>query len=151
MAKRSTIQDIIERKERSSYVKSALWKVQDLARTWEIGKKENYLSDFIIIRLITVIEVYVRDNVKEIIDSGPEYFDKAGSLLRDIKIDFIVAKGLYGQRVTLGDIVGHAIPVNNLEQIISIYEKLLTGTDIPFQASTSAGSRIVIYWNERRS
>ena len=47
--------------------------------------------------------------------------------MRDIKIDFIVAKGLYGQRVTWGDIVGHAIPVNNLEQIISMYEKLLPG------------------------
>jgi uncharacterized protein YecT (DUF1311 family) len=58
---------------------------------------------------------------------GPEYFDRSEIILKETKFDFLVAKSLYGQRVTMGDIVAHSISVSSLEQIVSAYEKLLPG------------------------
>jgi len=44
MAKRSTIQEIIESKERSGYGGAALWKIGELARRWKGEDKEEYFS-----------------------------------------------------------------------------------------------------------
>ncbi len=55
------------------------------------------------------------------------YIDRVEPLLKNAKFDFLIAKQLHGQRVTMGDIVAHSVTVSNLEHIISIYETLLPG------------------------
>lgn len=127
MAKRTNIDEILERKARQGPGGSAQWKILELTGTWSRVVAIRDVYNFIPMRLATIIEVYIRESVKEIVDTSPEYLDRAEALLRDVRFDFLTAKTLHGQRVTMGDIVAHSVSVNSLENIISIYEKLLPG------------------------
>jgi uncharacterized protein YecT (DUF1311 family) len=130
MAKRTTIDQILEWKERrgrSSFGGELLYKVDYLALTWEQIDSDRGVADFIPIRLATIIEVYVRETVREVVDTSQIYLDRAEPLLKNAKLDFLVAKHLHGQRITMGDIVAHSLSVTDLEHVISIYETLLPG------------------------
>jgi uncharacterized protein YecT (DUF1311 family) len=130
MAKQPTIDKILEWKERrgrSRFGGELLWKVEDLARTWEKISADVEVADFIPVRLCTIIEVYVRETVREVVDSSATYLDRAEPLLKNAKFDFLIAKQLHGQRVTMGDIVANSVSVSDLEHIINIYETLLPG------------------------
>ena len=130
MPKQPTIAKILEWKERrgrSRFSGELLSKVDDLAHTWEEVAADERLADFIPVRLCTIIEVYVRETVREVVNSSPTYLDRAEPLLKNAKFDFLIAKQLHGQRVTMGDIVAHSVSVSDLEHIISIYETLLPG------------------------
>jgi uncharacterized protein YecT (DUF1311 family) len=130
MAKQPTIDQILEWKERrgrSRYGGELLWKVEDLARTWEKISADVEMADFIPVRLCTIIEVYVRETVREVVDSSATYLDRAEPLFKNAKFDFLIAKQLHGQRVTMGDIVAHSVSVSDLEHIFSVYETLFPG------------------------
>src|SRR5271157_2506975 len=125
MAKRTTIDQILEWKERrgrSSFSGELLYKVDDLALTWEQIDSDREVADFIPIRLATIIEVYVRETVREVVDTSQIYLDRAEPLLKNAKLDFLVAKHLHGQRITMGDVVAHSLSVTDLEHVISIHE-----------------------------
>lgn len=130
MAKSTTINQILDwkkRRGRSRYGGDLLLEVDDLACTWEHIKEKERIVDFIPIRLCTIIEVYVRETIREVVDASQAHLDRAEPLLKNVKLDFLVAKHLHGQRVTMGDIVAHTVSVNDLEQIIYLYETLLPG------------------------
>ena len=130
MAKRTTIDQILEWKERrgrSSFGGELLYKVDALARTWEQIDSDMGVADFIPIRLATIIEVYVRETVREVVNSSHVYLDRAEPFLKNAKLDFLLAKHLHGRRVTMGDIVAHSISVTDLDHVISTYETLLPG------------------------
>jgi uncharacterized protein YecT (DUF1311 family) len=127
MTKRSTIEQIIEwkqRRGRSTFGAQLLWKVDDLFRVWSEEGKKGGFADFIPIRLATIMEVYVRETVRELIDSNSKYMDRSEPLTKNIKLDFPLLKSLQGKRVSLGDIVAHSLPVSSLTHILSIYETL---------------------------
>jgi uncharacterized protein YecT (DUF1311 family) len=128
MAKRSTIEQIIEWKERrgrSTIGAALLWKVDDLFRVWNQEGQTERFADFVPIRLSTIMEVYVRETVRQLIDSDPKYMDRSEPLTKNIKLDFILLKNLQGRRVSLGDIIAHSLPISSLAHILSIYETLL--------------------------
>lgn len=130
MAKHTTIDQILEwkqRRGRSSYGGDLLYQVDELARKWEQINANEEFADFIPVRLCTIIEVYVRETVREVVDASPSFLDRAEPLLKNAKLDFLIAKHLHGQRVTMGDIIAHAVSVNDLEQIIFIYETIMPG------------------------
>ncbi|NUJ79930.1 DUF1311 domain-containing protein [Methylocystis sp. FS] len=130
MAKQPTTEKILEwkaRRGRSSFSGEILSKVEELARAWEKIDPDEGFADFVPVRLCTIIEVYVRETVREVVDSSPTYLDRAEPLLKNAKFDFLLAKQLHGRRVTMGDIVAHSISVSDLEHIISGYETLLPG------------------------
>lgn len=130
MAKQPTIDKILEwkaRRGRSSFSGELLSKVDELAHAWEKIDPDEGFADFVPVRLCTIVEVYVRETVREVVDSSPTYLDRAEPLLKNAKFDFLIAKQLHGRRVTMGDIVAHSISASDLEHIISIYETLLPG------------------------
>jgi hypothetical protein len=83
------------------------------------------MADFVPIRLATIMEVYVRETVRKLIDSDPKYMDRSEPLTKNIKLDFILLKSLQGRRVSLGDIIAHSLPISSLAHILSIYGTLL--------------------------
>lgn len=131
MVKRTSVEQILKWKERrgpSAYGDDILWRIDELARTWEQIGKESGLSDFIPIRLATFVEVFVRETVREIVDTSQVYLDRAEALLKEpSKVDFSAAKHLLGRTITMGDIAAHSISVNDIKQVISVYETLLPG------------------------
>lgn len=81
---------------------------------------------FIVIRLVTALEVFTRDWLKEIIDAGEPYIGRAADLVKgSLKIDFAVAQALVGKQVTFGDLVAHGIPVNGVGDIDRVFTMLL--------------------------
>lgn len=85
-----------------------------------------YPAAFIVIRLVTALEVFTRDWVRELIDAGDPYLERAGDLVKGtLKIDFAVARSLVGQHVTFGDLVAHDIPLNNIGDFDRIFSTLL--------------------------
>ena len=128
MAKRSAVDQIIEwkqRRGRSSIGAELLWKVDDLFRLWSEEGRMERMADFVPIRLATIMEVYVRETVRKLIDSDPKYMDRSEPLTKNIKLDFILLKSLQGRRVSLGDIIAHSLPISSLAHILSIYGTLL--------------------------
>ena len=59
---------------------------------------------FIPIRLVTILEVFTRDWVTEIIDSGEPYTSRAADIVKgSLKIDFALAQALVGKQLTFGE------------------------------------------------
>ena len=56
------------------------------------GKNEGATPDFYIVRAVTLLEVFTRANVAELIDHGTDYANRAIDLVKNIKIDFALVK-----------------------------------------------------------
>jgi hypothetical protein len=81
---------------------------------------------FIPIRLVTILEVFTRDWVAEIIDSGEPYTSRAADILKgSLKIDFALAQALVGKHLTFGELVAHDVPVNGIGDIDRVFSELL--------------------------
>lgn len=94
--------------------------VQRIGQAWAERKDtERAFVDFVPIRLITITEVFVREIVREIVDHGQPYIDRAEKIVKGAKIDFIFASNVHTQALSVGDIVAHSIPVSSHTQIIS--------------------------------
>lgn len=81
---------------------------------------------FIVIRLVTIIEVFTRDWVAMIIDAGDPYTNRGADLVKGaLKIDFALAQALIGRRISFGDLISHDISTNSIGDIEKIFSKLL--------------------------
>lgn len=70
------------------------------------------------IRLATILEVFTRSWITEIINAGEPYISRAAALVQgELKIDFAIAQALVGKQVTFGELVSHSISVNHLSDI----------------------------------
>jgi len=75
-------------------------------------------------RLVTIIEVIVRESIRELVDQGSPFLTRAKGILGSTKFDFLFAQNLHGQKLSVGDIVAHSVSVNRIDSIISIFETL---------------------------
>ena len=102
-----------------------LYLIEDLLKTWKLrGDNTKYLSEFIPIRLVTILEVFTRDTIREIVDHGSEYSDRAGKITTT-KIDFDFVKHMVGKRLTIGDLVAHSVSISSIDNIIAALEILI--------------------------
>jgi uncharacterized protein YecT (DUF1311 family) len=60
-----------------------------------------------------------------LIDHSREFTDRAVELSKNFKMDFATVRDVQGRAITLGDIVGHNIPVNSFGQILGYFDTLL--------------------------
>lgn len=126
---RSDIEHIIGWKDRRGQARigaQLTGEVDRISRAWVERKDiEHEFRDFVPMRLVTIIEVFVREIVREIVDYGDPYIERAETLVRGAKIDFIFASNVHKQKLSIGDIVAHSISVNNPTQIISSLSSLI--------------------------
>jgi uncharacterized protein YecT (DUF1311 family) len=81
---------------------------------------------FIIIRLVTILEVFTRDWASRIIDSGDPYATRGADLVKGtLKIDFALARALVGKEVSFGELVSHELPVNGIGDIDRVFSRLI--------------------------
>lgn len=90
-----------------------------------IEEKTYHRIKYFPIGLVTVIEVFFRLFIKELIDHGPPFVDNAGALTKQLKFDFPLIQAIYGKQVTIGELISHAIPINNMTNIASNISQLL--------------------------
>ncbi|WP_010161211.1 lysozyme inhibitor LprI family protein [Sphingomonas sp. PAMC 26617] len=81
---------------------------------------------FIVIRLVTILEVFTREWAANIIDAGDPYATRGADLVKGtLKIDFALARALVGKEVSLGELVSHEVPINGVGDIERVFSRLM--------------------------
>jgi hypothetical protein len=113
-----------------AYLSAAL-PLMFLTEEWDAHKPDEAVRDFFVIRLVTLVETFVRRWAAEVIDTGSPFAERAGALVErlKIKINFELSNELYNQRFTMGDLFAHSIHVGSIADIHNVFSTLL-GTDI---------------------
>ena len=91
----------------------------------EHDQKDDELTRYFPVALVACIEGYFRLAIKELVDAGEPYITNAERLASSVKLDFAVVKAIHGKAVTVGDLVGHAVPLSRLDHIESSMSGLL--------------------------
>ncbi|MDH7639241.1 lysozyme inhibitor LprI family protein [Sphingomonas oryzagri] len=81
---------------------------------------------FIIIRLVTILEVFTRDWAARIINAGDPYATRGADLVKGtLKIDFALARALVGKEVSFGELISHELPINGIGDIDRVFSRLI--------------------------
>jgi len=127
MSQRDRADEILGVKERNPLGhRFGSYGLNSLQSQWtKTCKNKECTPDFFVIRAVTLLEVFTRGNVAELIDHGTEYANRAIELSKNLKMDFALVQGIQGRAITLGDIVAHNISVNSFSQMFGHFETLL--------------------------
>lgn len=102
------------------------YELEGIQRLWaEKGETASEFADFVPIRIVTIIEVFIREVIRELVDHGQPYVDRAERLTKGTRIDFVFASHVHSRKLSIGDIVAHSISINNPTQIISYFSILI--------------------------
>lgn len=83
--------------------------------------------EFIPIRLVTTLEVFLRGVISELINGREEYFERGEKLAKGAKIDLAFAAHLNRRELTIGDFVAHTVSLNSVDAVLSVLDTLLGG------------------------
>lgn len=122
MPRQDRVRELIELKERTRRNTYFSHLISSLLHRW---KGQSAPTDFYVIRLVTILEVGVRDNIAELIDHDEKYAALSIDLARNVKIDLPLIRGVQARNITLGDIIAHSVPLNSFGQIVSHFDVLL--------------------------
>lgn len=120
-------------------------KIMELKNGWAHGSGElKAASDFVPIHAVTLLEVFTRLWITELIDFGPPYVDNAAALAKttSVKFDYALALAVHGKKVSLGELLAHSVSINNLGQLASNLSAVI-GTDL-FQSIISVHDRVAV-------
>lgn len=81
--------------------------------------------EFIPIRLVTTLEVYLRGVIAELINGREEYFERGERLAKGVKIDLAFAAHVDRRELTIGDFVAHAVSLNSVDSVLNVLDTLL--------------------------
>lgn len=101
-------------------------RLTELEKNWSQFKETPIdVRDLMPIRAVTLLEVFTRQWVAEMIDAGDPYVERAAAWKRDLRFDTSVWLALHGKRVTLGELFSHQLSINSLADIESVVSALL--------------------------
>src|ERR1035438_1517745 len=76
----------------------------NLQKLWQRMRATNSdVDDFFLIRAVTLLEVFSRDCLAQLIDNGSPYAERAVDLKMDLKIDLEFVQAIQGRVITMGD------------------------------------------------
>jgi uncharacterized protein YecT (DUF1311 family) len=113
--------------------------VAALGRAWQAPIDTHIRKgDFFIIRLVTMLEVGTRTWITTLIDHGDPFLSNAEELFKRaaLKIDFKTAQAITGKRISLGDLIAHAISTNGIGDIDKALTDIL-GMDLKSALATA--------------
>lgn len=83
-------------------------------------EKSEHVSDELMryfpVAMVAFIETYARSIVQELVDGGGAYADRIDRL-ENVKLEMAIMKAIHGRRITLGELIAHVLPMNNLDDI----------------------------------
>ena len=77
------------------------------------------------VALVACLEGYFRLAIKELIDAGSPYLDRAAKLLGGSKLDIEVLKALHGKQISIGEFIAHSVPLSNIAHVNTALSALL--------------------------
>ena len=131
MAGRDRVAEIIDIKRRGQRQATRLHgELELLERKWNrLQKASTEAADFFPIRAVTLLEVFCRAWIAQLIDRGAPYAEHAVKLVKDFKIDYGLVRAVEGRKVSLGDFVAHGVSLNSFSQICACFTTLI-GADL---------------------
>lgn len=67
---------------------------------------------FVPIRLVTILEVFLRGVIAELVDEDAAVFDRADKLVKGAKIDLAFVAHVNRHDLTIGDFFAHTVSLN---------------------------------------
>ncbi|MFK5949032.1 MAG: hypothetical protein QM500_09740 [Methylococcales bacterium] len=83
------------------------------------------LSRYYPIALASIVEGYFRAAIVDLINLGLPYSERAGNLVKDLKIQISVFAKMQSKKITLGEYVSHHINISSLDDVNSSMTCLL--------------------------
>lgn len=124
LSRKQAITDIKERDDRLNWF--GHYMLENLQREWVKHRKDEACApDFYVIRTVTLLEVFTRRNLADLIDHDSRFMERAIELSKHVKIDFALVRDIQGRVITLGDILAFSVPVNSFGQIVGHFEAVL--------------------------
>lgn len=94
--------------------------ISDFKRKWEKGKEHDVsISDFVPVRLVTILETHIRYIVQRIVDHGEPYVSRGAELLKNQSKENLIDSVLTikGKNISLGHIVSQGLSINDIDSI----------------------------------
>ena len=82
---------------------------------------------FVPIRLVTILEVFLREVIAELVDDDAVAFERVDKLVKGAKIDLAFAAHVHRRELTIGDFIAHTVSLNGVDGIMKIMDTLLSG------------------------
>ena len=126
--KRSNYQQIIDRNERQGDHRRLGVELAgeiNVLMTEAVSVSSPKFTEFIPIRLVTTLEVFLRGVIAELIDEKDVYFERGDKLIKGAKLDLAFTAHINRSELTVGDFVAHAVSLSSVESIIGTLDTLL--------------------------
>ncbi len=131
--KRDYVSEVLAVRERRAELHRVLHRldslggIRGLRQTPAGGDNTQEVDDFIPIRAVTVLEVFMRRWIAALVDRGAPFSGNASKLAASgkVKLDFEAIEAIHGGRVTLGDLVAHGVSLNRIEDVLATFSALL--------------------------
>lgn len=149
--KRSTYQQIIDwNQRRGGYPRLGIELVTQIdnlqAEGNKVGVSDSVYLEFIPIRLVTTVEVFLRGVIGELVDKGEPYFSRAERLTKGAKIDLAFAAHVDRGELTIGDFIAHAVSFNSAESAVAALDTLIEGFVPKLKSSHPRWSEEIDTW-----
>jgi uncharacterized protein YecT (DUF1311 family) len=134
--------EILEIKGRGPQATNALrQEIEKLQRTWEaLASSIPTGIDYFPIRTVTLMEVFSRAWIAQLVDHGSPYVERVPDLKVDPKFDLTLVQAIHGRKVTLGDVIAYGVPLNSFGQVMGCFKKL-TGDEFEVKLGAATDSR----------
>ncbi|MDA8112756.1 MAG: hypothetical protein M0T83_09915 [Nitrospiraceae bacterium] len=119
------VEKISEVAERGRDLHLLEYTMDSLLSGWKkANDNEIPMSDYVVIRLVTLLEVQIRQTIREMIDHGNPYRINGTRIIKkwsqETLIDSMLA--IKDDRITFGGLVAHGVSVNTIDEILSNLE-----------------------------
>jgi hypothetical protein len=122
---RDRIEELLSIKRRAGKYKRvpSHYDLTVLKESWEKSVEfGSPIGELIPIRIVTMLEVFLRYWIETLIDHGAPYVERASKLSANIKYDFAIARSLEGGSISLGALIAHSVSLSQLDSIAAIFE-----------------------------
>lgn len=118
---REIVQEIEEIRQRGRYstTRSELsTRLFDLERAFQRhDQSQKELTKYFPVAIVACIEAYFKMAIKDMVDSGEPFLDRAQSLPSGLKLDFSILKAVHGKAITVGEFIAHGVKLSRLDHI----------------------------------
>jgi len=90
-----------------------------------LGASKNETIRYFPVAIVACMEGMVRAAIKDMIDAGSPYTERAERLASKLRLDYSLIAALQGKRVTVGEFVAHGVPISRLEHIDGAVSELM--------------------------
>jgi hypothetical protein len=126
MSRRDLVAEILEVRARAGEKSRPELLLNELRSRWRARSPAlRGTEDFFPIRAVTLLEAFCRMWIAELVDYGSPFIENAASLAVSMKFDYGLAQALHGEKVSLGELLAHGVPLNRFEQMLSNFSSVL--------------------------